>query len=57
MLRLAAPLATPRIKAAVAQNLGKLRLVLEGSQPVWEPLPDITGRARQAACPSPNPAR
>ena len=33
MLRLAAPLATPRIKAAVAQNLGKLRLVLEGSQP------------------------
>jgi uncharacterized protein YndB with AHSA1/START domain len=33
MLRLAAPLATPRIKAAVSQNLGKLRLVLEGSQP------------------------
>ena len=33
MLRLAAPLATPRIKAAVAQNLSKLRLVLEGSQP------------------------
>ena len=33
MLRLAAPLAAPRIKAAVAQNLGKLRLVLEGSQP------------------------
>lgn len=33
MLRLAAPLATPRIKAAVAQNLGKLRLILEGSQP------------------------
>ena len=33
MLRLAAPLAAPRIKAAVAQNLGKLRLVLEGGQP------------------------
>ena len=33
MLRLAAPLATPRIKAAVAQNLGKLRLVLEDGQP------------------------
>ena len=33
MGRLAAPLATPRIKAAVAQNLSKLRLVLEGSQP------------------------
>jgi hypothetical protein len=33
MLRLAAPLVTPRIKAAVAQNLGKLRLVLEGGQP------------------------
>ena len=33
MLRLAVPLATPRIKAAVAQNLGKLRLVLEGGQP------------------------
>ena len=33
MLRLAAPLASPRIKAAVAQNLGKLRLILEGSQP------------------------
>jgi Polyketide cyclase / dehydrase and lipid transport len=33
MLRLAAPLAGPRIKAAVAQNLGKLRLVLEGGQP------------------------
>jgi Polyketide cyclase / dehydrase and lipid transport len=32
-LRLAAPLATPRIKAAVAQNLGKLRQVLEGGQP------------------------
>ena len=33
MLRLAAPLATPRIKAAVAQNLGELRLVLEGGRP------------------------
>ncbi len=33
MLRLAAPLAVPRIKAAVAQNLGKLRLVLEDGQP------------------------
>jgi hypothetical protein len=33
MLRLAAPLATPRIKTAVAQNLGKLRLVLEAGQP------------------------
>ena len=33
MLRLAAPLAPPRIKAAVAQNLSKLRLVLEGGQP------------------------
>jgi len=33
MLRLAAPLATSRIKAAVAQNLSKLRLVLEGGQP------------------------
>jgi hypothetical protein len=30
MLRLLAPLATSRIKASVAQNLGKLRLVLEG---------------------------
>jgi hypothetical protein len=29
-LRLVAPLATPRIKAAVAQNLSKLKLVLEG---------------------------
>lgn len=29
-LRLVAPLAAPRIKAAVAQNLGKLKLVLEG---------------------------
>jgi hypothetical protein len=28
-LRLLAPLATPRIKAAVAQNLGKLKLLLE----------------------------
>jgi hypothetical protein len=33
MLRLAAPLATLKIKAAVAQNLGKLRLVLEDGQP------------------------
>ncbi|MGH3401171.1 MAG: SRPBCC family protein [Streptosporangiaceae bacterium] len=33
MLRLAAPLATPRIKAAVAQNLGELRLILEGGRP------------------------
>jgi Polyketide cyclase / dehydrase and lipid transport len=32
-LRLAAPLAAPRIKAAVAQNLSKLRLVLEDGQP------------------------
>ena len=31
--RLAAPLATPRIKAAVAQNLDKLRQVLEDSTP------------------------
>lgn len=29
-LRLVAPLAAPKIKAAVAQNLGKLKLVLEG---------------------------
>ncbi len=29
-LRLLAPLATPKIKAAVAQNLCKLKLVLEG---------------------------
>ena len=29
LLRLAAPAAAPRIKAAVAQNLSKLRLVLE----------------------------
>ena len=33
IMRLAAPLATPRIKAAVAQNLGNLRLVLEDGQP------------------------
>jgi hypothetical protein len=33
MLRLVAPLATPRIKAAVAQNLGALRLLLESGQP------------------------
>ncbi len=32
-LRLLAPLAAPRIKAAVAQNLGKLRLVLESGRP------------------------
>jgi len=32
-LRLLAPLATPRIKAAVTQNLGKLRLVLESGRP------------------------
>jgi uncharacterized protein YndB with AHSA1/START domain len=32
-LRLAAPLATSRIKAAVAQNLSKLRLILEAGQP------------------------
>ena len=32
MLRLLAPLATSRIKASVAQNLGKLTLVLEGSR-------------------------
>ncbi|HEY3213646.1 MAG TPA: SRPBCC family protein [Actinomycetota bacterium] len=30
VLRLAAPLAVPRVKAAVAQNLGKLKQVLEG---------------------------
>jgi hypothetical protein len=29
-LRLIAPLAAPKIKAAVAQNLGQLKLVLEG---------------------------
>jgi uncharacterized protein YndB with AHSA1/START domain len=33
MLRLAAPLAAPRIKAAVAQNLSELRLILEDGQP------------------------
>ena len=33
MLRLAAPLATPRIKAAVAQNLGQLKLLLESGRP------------------------
>lgn len=33
MLRFAAPLATSRIKAAVAQNLSKLKLVLEGGRP------------------------
>jgi hypothetical protein len=32
-LRLLAPLATPKIKAAVAQNLGKLKLVLESGRP------------------------
>jgi uncharacterized protein YndB with AHSA1/START domain len=32
-LRLVAPLATPKIKAAVAQNLSKLRLVLENGRP------------------------
>ena len=32
MPKLAAPLATPRIKAAVAQNLGQLRMVLEGGR-------------------------
>ena len=32
-LRLLAPLATPRIKAAVAQNLGKLKLLLEDGRP------------------------
>jgi hypothetical protein len=30
VLRLVAPLAIPRVKAAVAQNLGKLKQVLEG---------------------------
>ena len=30
VLRLVAPLAVPRVKAAVAQNLGKLKQVLEG---------------------------
>jgi hypothetical protein len=32
-LRLLAPLATPKIKAAVAQNLGTLRQVLESGGP------------------------
>ena len=32
-LRLLAPLAAPKIKAAVAQNLGKLRQVLESGRP------------------------
>jgi uncharacterized membrane protein len=32
-LRLVAPLAAPKIKAAVAENLGKLKLVLESSRP------------------------
>jgi hypothetical protein len=32
-LRLLAPVITPRIKAAVAQNLGKLKLVLESGRP------------------------
>jgi Polyketide cyclase / dehydrase and lipid transport len=30
VLRLVAPLAAPRVKAAVAQNLAKLKQVLEG---------------------------
>jgi Polyketide cyclase / dehydrase and lipid transport len=33
-LRLLAPVVTPRIKAAVAQNLGKLKLILEDGRPV-----------------------
>lgn len=33
MLRLLAPLAIPRIKAAVAQNLGKLKQALEDARP------------------------
>jgi uncharacterized protein YndB with AHSA1/START domain len=33
MLRVAAPAAAPRIKAAVAQNLSELRLILEDGQP------------------------
>ena len=33
MPRLLAPLATSRIKAAVAQNLGKLKLLLESDRP------------------------
>lgn len=32
-LRLLAPVVTPRIKAAVAQNLGKLKVVLESNRP------------------------
>ena len=32
-LRLLAPLAAPKIKAAVARTLGKLRLVLESGTP------------------------
>jgi hypothetical protein len=32
-MRLLAPLAAPRIKAAVAQNLGKLSQVLENGRP------------------------
>ena len=39
MLRLAAPLAAPRIKAAVAQNLGELRLILERGQRASVSLP------------------
>jgi hypothetical protein len=31
LLRIAAPLALPRVKAAVAENLNKLKQVLEGS--------------------------
>jgi hypothetical protein len=33
MPKLLAPLATPRIKAAVAQNLGQLRMILESDRP------------------------
>ena len=33
-LRILAPVVTPRIKAAVAQNLGKLKLILEDGRPV-----------------------
>ncbi len=33
MLGLVAPLAAPRIKTAVAQNLGKLKQALEGARP------------------------
>jgi uncharacterized membrane protein len=39
MPRILAPLATLRIKAAVAQNLGKLKMLLEGNRPAREPLP------------------